>query len=118
MYTMDLRITWKVIAFTDIITKEWISKKTNEPYKISFRTIVIEELEWQYPNVIAAQVNEKALNNMKEEPKAWDTVEVGLNFRTSESNGNYYTNISVWMVNKVWSWAVDLSNEWADDLPF
>jgi hypothetical protein len=46
----------------------------------------------------------------------WDTVNVSLNFRATESNGRWFTNISAWKIEKVThDWFIESS---ADDLPF
>ena len=63
-------------------------------------TIIIEEVEKQYPNSLAIDVwgdktmNAKAFN-------VGDMLKVTLNSKTREYNGKMYNSISAWKMEKV-----------------
>lgn len=79
------------------------------------RSVVLEEYtDKEYKGGIAFDLIKDKVT-LIDNFKVWDTVDVSLNFKASEYNGRYFTNISAWKIEKVDTWLVESSDE---DLPF
>ncbi len=85
-----MQYLWKIIHIGDITTV-WQNA-------IQKRTVVLEEVSdkdykwWIAFDLIKDKVTIIDAYNV------WDTVEVSLNFKASEYNGRYFTNINGWKI--------------------
>lgn len=103
-----MNYTWKIVFISDIQTvgQNWLQK----------RTVVLEEAtDKDYKWGIAFDLIKDKVN-LIDWFKVWDTVEVSLNFRATESNGRWFTNINAWSIKKVKWDSVDVDIE--DIMPF
>ena len=103
-----MNYTWKITFISDIQTvgQNWLQK----------RTVILEEAtDKDYKWGIAFDLIKDKVN-LIDWFKVWDTVEVSLNFRATESNGRWFTNINAWSIKKVKWDSVDVDIE--DIMPF
>lgn len=99
---------WKIIFISDI--------QTVGQNNLQKRTVVLEEAtDKDYKWGIAFDLIKDKVN-LIDWFKVWDTVEVSLNFRATESNGRWFTNINAWSIKKVKWDSVDVDIE--DIMPF
>ena len=102
-----MNYTWKILNIGEIQTVG-----TNNLEK---RTVVLEEnTDKEYKGGIAFDLIKDKVT-LIDSFKVWDIVDVSLNFKASEHNGRYFTNISAWKIEKIDTWLVESSVE---DLPF
>lgn len=100
-----MQYLWKIIHIWEIITV-WQNA-------IDKRTVVLEEVsDKDYKWWIAFDlIKDKVF--LIDAYNVGDTVEVSLNFKASEYNGKYYTNINWRKIE-----GKDISKEYKDELPF
>ena len=88
-----MQFTWKILNIGEIQT---VGKNNLEK-----RTVVLEEhTEKEYKGGIAFDLI-KDKTSLIDKFKIWDVVDVSLNFKASEYNGRYFTNISAWKIELV-----------------
>lgn len=106
-----MNYTWKITYIGEIQT---VGK--NQMQK---RTIVLEEVsDNNYKGGIAFDIIKDKIN-LIDWFDLWDVVEVSLNFKASEYNWKYYTNISAWKIARTKEWLGNHSfpeDDWS--LPF
>ena len=103
-----MNYTWKIVFISDIQTvgQNWLQK----------RTVVLEEVsDKDYKWGIAFDLIKDKVN-LIDGFTVGDIVEVSLNFRATESNGRWFTNINAWSIKKVKWDSVDVEIE--DIMPF
>lgn len=103
-----MQYLWKIIFISDIQTvgQNWLQK----------RTVVLEEVnDKDYKWGIAFDLIKDKVS-LIDGFTVWDTVEVLLNFRATESNGRWFTNINAWSIKKVKWDSVDVDID--DIMPF
>lgn len=103
-----MQYLWKIIFISDIQTvgQNWLQK----------RTVVLEEVnDKDYKWGIAFDLIKDKVN-LIDGFTVGDIVEVSLNFRATESNGRWFTNINAWSIKKVKWDSVDVDID--DIMPF
>ena len=103
-----MEYTGKVINIGEIqaVGQNWLQK----------RTVVLEEAtDKDYKWGIAFDLIKDKVN-LIDGFTVGDTVDVSLNFRATESNGRWFTNINAWSIKKVKWDSVDVDIE--DIMPF
>lgn len=103
-----MNYTWKIVFISDIQTvgQNWLQK----------RTVVLEEVsDKDYKWGIAFDLIKDKVN-LIDGFTVGDIVEVSLNFRATESNGRWFTNINAWSIKKVKWDSVDVDID--DIMPF
>ena len=101
-----MKITGVIKAITE---KTIVWQKQME--KVS---IVIEEVEWKYPNSIIIDVlgdNVPEVNTYK----VWEQVSVEYNAKANEYNGKRYNGLRLWKIEKA---GIDVVEDSSSDLPF
>jgi hypothetical protein len=101
-----MKITGVIKAITE---KTIVWQKQME--KVS---IVIEEVEWKYPNSLIIDVlgdNVKEVNTYK----VWEQVSVEYNAKANEYNGKRYNGLRLWKIEKS---GIDSVEDSSSDLPF
>ena len=106
-----MNYTWKIVFIgnTEKVGKNSLDK----------RTVVLEEVNQSLRNwtpwwIAFDLIKDKV--NLIDGFTVGDTVEVSLNFRATESNGRWFTNINAWSIKKVKWDSVDVDIE--DIMPF
>ena len=77
-------------------------------------SIVIEEVEWKYPNSLIIDVlgdNVPEVNTYK----VWEQVSVEYNAKANEYNGKRYNGLRLWKIEKA---GIDSVEDSSSDLPF
>ena len=85
----------------------------NQMEKLS---IVIEELEWKYPNSLIIDVLGDKVPEVNTY-KVWEQVSVEYNAKANEYNGKRYNGLRLWKIEKAGIDGVEDSS-WDDSLPF
>ena len=102
---------WKIVFIGEIQTV-WQNS-------LQKRTVVLEEVtDKDYKWGIAFDLIKDKVN-LIDNFNLWDTVDVSLNFKASEYNGRYFTNINAWKITAVTEWNGNHAfpeDDW--DLPF
>ena len=102
---------WKIVFIGEIQTV-WQNS-------LQKRTVVLEEVtDKDYKWWIAFDLIKDKVN-LTDNFNVWDTVDVSLNFKASEYNGRYFTNINAWKITAVTEWNGNHAfpeDDW--DLPF
>lgn len=85
-----MQYLWKLVYIWNI---EKVGKNA-----LDKRTVVLEEVnDKDYKWWLAFDlIKDKVF--LTDEFKVWDTVEVSLNFKASEYNGRWFTNINAWKI--------------------
>lgn len=103
---------WQIVYISDI-TEVWANN-------LQKRTVVLEEVtDKDYKWGIAFDLIKDKVT-LIDNFKVWDTVDVSLNFKASEYNSRYFTNINAWKITALTEW--DGNHAFAEDddnsLPF
>ena len=98
-------------------TIKTIGKLEKVSAKFSKRTLVIEELKKDYPQLLAVEfTNDKIdmLNGFRD----GDSVEVSINIMSKEWQGKYFTNLKAWKITKGEEVSSTNQNPDRDNIPF
>ena len=76
-------------------------------------SIVIEEVEWKYPNSLIIDVLGEKVWELK--AKVWEQVTAEYNAQANEYNGKRYNGLRLWKIQKA---GIDGVEDSSWDLPF
>lgn len=105
-----MQYEWKIVFISDV---EQVGKNNLDKRTVVLEEINDREIKWW---VTFDLVGDKVI--MIDAFKVWDSVKALLNFRVSEYNGRYFTNISAWRIDAISNTTKQDVVDDFDDLPF